>query len=109
MQVAGGAVKGFKGDEQAKRCLERLQRVAKAGPRYFLPSHDEIEAIRVSLLHEFLSLIFNVSFLSTSTMNLYYIVSRKNNSMNFVFMYMFENRVRQPCPWICIYPTDLIR
>ncbi|KAG0614807.1 hypothetical protein M758_6G204800 [Ceratodon purpureus] len=45
-QVAGGAVKGFKGDEQAKRCLERLQRVAKAGPRYFLPSNDEIEAIR---------------------------------------------------------------
>lgn len=46
MQVAIGAVKGFKGDEQAQRCLERLQRVAKSGSRYFLPAPDEIEAIR---------------------------------------------------------------
>lgn len=54
MQVAGGAVKGFKGDGLAQRCLERLQRVAKAGPRYFLPAHDEIEAVRVSL-HPYVS------------------------------------------------------
>jgi len=47
MQVARGEVKGFKGDEEAQRCLERLHRVAKAGPRYFLPSNDEIEAIWV--------------------------------------------------------------
>lgn len=39
-------MKGFKGDGLAQRCLERLQRVAKAGPRYFLPAHDEIEAVR---------------------------------------------------------------
>ncbi|XP_024389138.1 uncharacterized protein [Physcomitrium patens] len=50
-QVAIGAVKGFKGDEQAQRCLERLQRVAKSGSRYFLPAPDEIEAIRVRSMH----------------------------------------------------------
>jgi len=55
-------VKGFKGDEQAQRCLERLQRVAKAGPRYFLPSHDELEAIRVPL-HTYVLSIFLDKFL----------------------------------------------
>lgn len=60
-QVAIGAVKGFKGDEQAQRCLERLQRVAKSGSRYFLPAPDEIEAIRVSVQLYVFCILFRCS------------------------------------------------
>jgi hypothetical protein len=43
-----GTLDGFQGDQElAKECIGRLQKMARYGPRCYLPSIEEIQAIQV--------------------------------------------------------------
>ncbi len=44
-----GTLDGFQGDQEvAKECIGRLQKMARYGPRCYLPSIEEIQAIQLN-------------------------------------------------------------
>jgi hypothetical protein len=47
-----GTLDGFQGDQElAKECIARLQKMARYGPRCYLPSIEEIQAIQVNFFN----------------------------------------------------------
>jgi hypothetical protein len=47
-----GTLDGFQGDQElAKECISRLQKMARYGPRCYLPSIEEIQAIQVNFFN----------------------------------------------------------
>jgi len=47
-----GTLDGFQGDQElAKECIGRLQKMARYGPRCYLPSIEEIQAIQVNFFY----------------------------------------------------------